>query len=346
MTGASFLRPMSRCMSLCLLLCLGACGEDPELPPAQALTTDPQLLQQLYGAQTGPLGVVSARGLQLDERDGERALEFNLYYPDTGTGYPLLLFSHGNWSNKDSYDAVIEHWVSHGYAVIAPDHLDCCGAVSGILNSLRYGQLGLIEGRVHDMQRLLARLPEIEKLQPAFAGKSDPARLGLAGHSFGAFTAQQFGGAAALDPDTEKYQTYLDERVGAIVALSPPGPMFDTITAESWLQLSTPTLVTTGTWDIQPTFWPDWQMHLMSFETAVAGDKYALVTQGADHYMGNLICRLEREETPQDDALLMVRIVSTAFLDAYLKNDATARAFIDSDQLTELTEGFTVLSRR
>lgn len=84
----------------------------------------------------------------------------------------------------------------------------------------------------------------------------------------------------------------------------------------------------------------------MSFETAVAGDKYALVTQGADHYMGNLICRLEREETPQDDALLMVRIVSTAFLDAYLKNDATARAFIDSDQLTELTEGFTVLSRR
>lgn len=218
MTGASFLRPMSRCMSLCLLLCLGACGEDPELPPAQALTTDPQLLQQLYGAQTGPLGVVSARGLQLDERDGERALEFNLYYPDTGTGYPLLLFSHGNWSNKDSYDAVIEHWVSHGYAVIAPDHLDCCGAVSGILNSLRYGQLGLIEGRVHDMQRLLARLPEIEKLQPAFAGKSDPARLGLAGHSFGAFTAQQFGGAAALDPDTEKYQTY------PMSALAPSSP--------------------------------------------------------------------------------------------------------------------------
>ena len=48
------------------------------------------------------------------------------------------------------------------------------------------------------------RLPQIEQLQPAFAGKADPSRLALTGHSFGAFSAQQFGGAMAFDPDTER----------------------------------------------------------------------------------------------------------------------------------------------
>lgn len=330
----------------CLLLCLGACSGDANLPPASPLSADPAAVRQLYAAAPGPREVVGASGLQLAGEDGQRPLDFNLYYPATGETYPLLLFSHGNWSNKDSYDTVIRHWVSHGYAVIAPNHLDCCSALKGIFNSLRYGQLGLIEGRVQDLRRLLAALPAIERLHPAFAGKADPARLGITGHSFGAYSAQLFGGATAFDPDTERYQSYRDERARAIVALSPPGPMFDTITADSWRQLSTPTLVVTGTWDIQPSFWPDWRAHLMSWESAVAGDQYALVTRGADHYLGNLICRPEREEAPQQDALQMMRIVTTAFLDAYLKDDAAAMAFMGSDQLGEVTAGFSELSRR
>ena len=333
-------------LPLCLLLGLGACGDDPELPLAQPLTADPAMVQQLYGAGPGSLAVESASELQLEGDDALRPIAFNLYYPTRGSGYPLLLFSHGNWSNKESYDAIIRHWVSHGYAIIAPDHLDCCSAVKGIFNSLRYGQLGLIEGRIQDMERLLAALPGIEQLHPAFKGKADPTRLGITGHSFGAFSAQQFGGATAFNPDTEQHQSYRDERVSAIVALSPPGPMFDTITADSWRELSTPTLVVTGTWDVQPRFWPDWRAHLMSFKTAVPGDKYALVTQGADHYLGSLICRPEREAAPQQDALNMMQIVSTAFLDAYLKSDVNARAFIDGDQLNKLTAGFTELSRR
>jgi predicted dienelactone hydrolase len=332
---------------LILLLALPiGCSEDIPLPPAAPLAVDEAVVDSLYAAQAGPYAMSSVPNLILPANEDQRELSFNLYFPDRGENYPLLLFSHGNWSDKSSYDRIIEHWVSHGYAVIAPDHLDCCGAPKGIFNSLRYGQVGLIEGRVDDLQRLLRGLSAIETLAPTFRGKADPTRLAVTGHSFGAFSAQQFGGAAAFDPDQEKYLFHRDPQVKAIVAMSPPGPMFDTITADSWLQLQAPTLVTTGTWDIQPSFWPDWRMHLMSWESALPGHKYALVTQGADHFLGNLICRTEREATPQTDALRMLQSVSTAFLDAYLKDSAAARTYIDGDSLAEKSQGFSRLDRR
>jgi predicted dienelactone hydrolase len=328
------------------LLILSSCGDDPVLAPAKPLNASPAALAQLYGIKPGPFEVSKIDGVSLPETETRRAITMNLYFPDQGEGFPLLLFSHGNWSNRNSYDQVINHWVSQGYVVIAPDHLDCCSMVSGILNSVRYGQYGLINERVKDFKVIMQALPEIAALAPRFDGKSDPSRIALTGHSFGAFTAQQFGGAAAFEPDSETYIDAFDERIKAIVALSPPGPMFDTITDESWLQLRSPTLVTTGTWDVQPAFWPDWRMHLMSHQQAHEGQQYALVVDGADHYLGNLICRLEREETPQGDALTMVNSVSTAFLDSYLKNKADAQAYLQSDTLTEQSGGFATLSRR
>lgn len=335
------------CVALLLLgQLLGACGEEVALPPAEPMRADETVIAQLPAVFPGPHRVARVLESRLPADGEHRELAFNLYYPQDGAGFPLLLFSHGNWSDKDSYIAIIEHWVSHGYAVIAPNHLDCCSAPQGIFNSLRYGQLGLIEGRVADMRRLMAALPEIERLHPDFAGKVNPARLALTGHSFGAFTAQQFGGAMAYDPDAQEYLPARTPQVSAVVAMSPPGPMFTTITEGSWEALAAPTLVTTGTWDIQPRFWPDWRMHLMSHETAVPGDKYALVTQGADHYLGNLICRTQREEPPQVDALRMLQVVTTSFLDAYLKGDAAAMQFLASDELATNTAGFSTLMRR
>jgi len=87
-------------------------------------------------------------------------------------------------------------------------------------------------------------------------------------------------------------------------------------------------------------------MHLLSWETAIPGDKYALVTEGADHYLGNLICRPQREAPPQEDALRMLQIATTAFLDAYLKGDRAGATFLRGDRLRTSTGGFSRLSVR
>jgi hypothetical protein len=42
----------------------------------------------------------------------------------------------------------------------------------------------------------------------------------------------------------------------------------------------------------------------------------------------------------------MVQLTTTAFLDAYLKGDAAAKAFLSSQRLTDTTGGFARLSRR
>lgn len=334
----------TRSLLLLILFTLTACSGDVELPPAQPLKADRAAIAQLHGANAGPHEVVVIRDAQLPASDNERALEINLYFPADGDKFPLLLFSHGNWSDRHSYDRIIEHWVSHGYVVVAADHADCCSPVTGILNSVRYGEYGLIEQRVLDLRRLLREIDSLERQQAEFAGKADTHRVAMTGHSFGAFSAQQFGGAAALNPDTNTYVAEADPAIRAIVALNPPGPMFDTITAESWTKLNTPTLVSTGTWDIQPGFWPDWNMHLMSYENSLPGNKYALVIQGADHYFGNLICRTGREEEPQEDAFTMLKIASTAFLNHYLK--AGSGEILASDTLARLTGNFAAISRR
>ncbi|QFU76496.1 hypothetical protein EY643_12970 [Halioglobus maricola] len=339
-------RLMSPLLALFLTTLLAACGEDPVLPPAKPLSAPAAAIDALYGAQPGEHEVRIARDLVLPETALRRELTFNLVYPAHGGDYPLLVFSHGNFSSKDSYDRVIEHLVSHGYAVIAPNHLDCCSMVGGIVASLRLGQYGQIEARQQDVIALLDALTEIDSLAPAFAGKYDIDKLAMAGHSFGAFSAQQFGGAAAYNPDQEAYIDAFDARVKAIFALSPPGPMFDTITADSWTQLRLPTLVTTGTWDVQKGFWTDYRMHLMSHDRSPAGDKYALVIDGADHYLGNLICRPEREAEPQHDALRMVNAMGVAFLDAYLKNLPLAWAALQKDRMAEVSDGFARLDRR
>ena len=327
-------------------LLLGACSEDVPLPPVTPLSADPARVDALHGIAPGGLPVVARRHLILPGGEGERELRFNAWFPGHGKDFPLLLFSHGNWSDADAYDHLVEHWVSHGYVVLAPEHLDCCSMAQGIFNSLRYGQLGLIEGRTQDLGRLLDNLATIEELAGIPGGMIDHDRVAATGHSFGGWSAQQLGGAEVYDPDGETFLQRRDPRVQAVVAVSPPGPMFDTIVSESWKAQDTPTLATTGTWDIQPRFWPDWRLHLTSFETARPGEQFALVIEGADHYLGRLICRTEREAEPQWDALRMLQATSTSFLDAQLKQDGAAMELLHSDQLQAVTGGFASLSRR
>ena len=328
---------------LCLLVT--ACGPDPELPAAQPLTVAPEVINDVHGAVPGPYSVIAHKGLSIEGEDGA-ALATSLYYPAEGSQHPLLLFSHGNWSDRLSYDRLIEHWVSHGYVVLAANHSDCCSPVKGILNSLRFGQLGLINRRVRDLELLLANVTTLEGQIPAFAGKVDVSKVAATGHSFGAFSAQQLGGASALNPDNDEYQYHPNPRVSAVVALNPPGPMFDTITADSWRGMTAPTLISTGTWDVQKGFWEDWKMHLMSWENSPAGNKYALVVNGADHYLGNLICRTEREHPPQEDALKIVQLTTTAFLDTILKNDKGAGLIFADNYLAEKTQGYAKILRR
>lgn len=329
-----------------LFLC--ACGEELPRPEATPLLAPLEVQQSLYKFGRGPWTLAVAPELFIEQDPGEGGLRFNVYYPEhIKEPVPVLLFSHGNWSNPNQYDELFGHWVSHGYAVIAPLHMDAEGGyLRGTLNMIRYGNLGLIQARVEDLKTLLDGLEQVQGMLPADSVQFDHERIAATGHSFGAFNAQQLGGARAWDEDAEVYVPSSDSRIRAVLAISPPGPMFDEINEGSWREQRLPTLMTTGTWDSNAMFWPDWRAHLLSYETASPGDQYSLVVQGADHYLGNLICRRELEETPQIDALNMVNTAAVAFLDAYLKGNPEAMELLNSSQMQSITDSFAILKKR
>lgn len=341
------MKTIARLLFSVALLALSACSKPAPLPAAQPLRATPQQLEQIPNLQPGPYAVSNSEPQVWTL--GDTTLRVRVVQPQADAppgGFPLVVFSHGNWSDITKYDALLDAWASHGYVIVAPYHLDGGGMMRGIVNALRKGNEGLIAGRVADVKRILDHLDALDALAPGLAARVDRSRIAIAGHSFGAFTAQQLGGAAAVDPKTGVRIDGLDERVRAVIAISPPGPMFDIINDQSWLQMEKPMLVTTGTWDINAHFWPEWQAHKLSYDTAPAGQNWLLVVEGADHYLGNLICRPERKEPPQTDALRMVNAMSITFLNAYLKQDATARAFLDHNNLSDLTDRFARLEHR
>lgn len=339
-----FRKVTSRFTATILLLCvaiqLAACGKTLVLEPAEPLGDARAELAKMPGYDSGPFERILAEDVVLKVK-GFDDVNLRVWYPRRDDAAPVIIFSHGNWSDVDRYDKVLAHWASYGFAVVAGRHLDGKSMARGIFNALRYGNDGLIAARVADVKFIIDHLDHIQALLPL---SLDPERLAVAGHSFGAFTAQQFAGAQAI---TESGPVSAeDQRVKAVVALSPPGPMFDEITAQSWVQMHGPVLMTTGTHDVNAQFWPDWRLHKMSFDTALSDNQFALVTQGADHYLGNLICRPEREAEPQTDALNMLNAVTTNFLLAYVTGNQLTAAWLQSVDLNTLSDGFTSLERR
>ncbi|HEY8568715.1 alpha/beta hydrolase family protein [Microbulbifer sp.] len=313
------------------------------LPEAKSMPADADM-STIYGLAPGLLEVEVIPEMVLQTRDGP--LTLTAFYPDTEGAFPLVLFSHGNFSNRRAYDRIIRHWVSHGYVVLAPDHLDAGGMLNGILAMTRYGNDGVMQQRPRDLINILDGLDDLAAQSSELDRRIDRSRVASAGHSFGAFTAQMLGGADAAVPGTDSRLRERDTRIQAVVAFSPPGPMFDMVDEQSWQNMKAPQLVTTGTWDVEARFFRDWRLHAMSYERGVEGLNSLLVTEGTDHYFGNLICRLEREVEPQADALMMANAVSLAFLDAQMKGDQQASNFLASDTLATVTDGFAQVSQR
>jgi predicted dienelactone hydrolase len=339
----------ARCRTLLLssvLLFLMSCSKEPvPLPdPGQLPLTEPQI-SALYGV-TAPDIALSDSQVQTIKVQ-QRELSVRLLAPAQPGQYPLLVFSHGNWSDQLQYEPLLQHWAKHGYAILSLNHDDCCGMASGILAALRYGNLKLIEQRVQDIALLLNHPAELDALLPAKVSL-DHNTIAITGHSFGAYTAQLFAGATLFDTEQKRQrpvQLLLNkpQAVKAVLAISPPGPMFDEITEQSWQAIDKPMLVTTGTWDVEPRFFPDYKLHLMSHQTAPAGDQYALVIAGADHYYGNLICRPKRDQAPQLAQFKLLQSVSIAFLNSYVKQDPKATEFLQQNQITKATQGFASL---
>ena len=319
-------------------------------------------------SNAGPLKVVVVDSVTLKDDTRGRTIETLVRYPSGPGSFPVIVFSHGALSNKEAFGPASEHWASHGYVVIHPNHADArSGTNTGGMRRIRFGgeqesggtdegkpnrtnsnqqanrrgaglvigglgggaNMGRIE-RIKDITSVLDSLDQVETQIPSLKGRLNRDAIAVAGHSFGAYVAQCHGGVKTLIEG--KLENLSDPRVKCVVPISAQAESESYgLTAESWTDASTPAMHITGTRDRSAPDRPGGQFgdastKVIPFERSPQGGKYLLIIEDATHVsFGGRMGRLRGGA----DAAGLTKSVSLAFLEAYLKQDVEAKAWLD-----------------
>lgn len=272
--------------------------------------------------RTSPNVVVD---VSLRDAARDKDLHLRVTYPAAGGTLPVIVFSPHSGGCKEHYAPLMEHWASRGYACVQPDHSDAGRTGRDVLDFSNRWE------RVADMTFVIDRLPQIQAVLADARVELDPDRIGGAGNLYGADTVQLAAGMKVYPPEGPPIGGARDRRLRAIVVLTGQG-RGQGLTEMSWGSLELPMLVVAGT--LQPSRRtgndPEWRTE--PFRSSPAGDKYLLRVQGLGHALAGLAIP-PREA---DERLAgIVLTATTAFWDAYLREDRDARALLENKGLAQ-----------
>ncbi len=301
--------------------------------------------------------------------DGKREVPVKLYVPAQAGPRPVVLLSHGLGGTREALAYLARPWAEAGWLCVAMQHP---GSDDGV-----WRDLPLLErmaamrraaadpfaawDRARDVRAVLDRLEhETKAAEGPLAGRVDLARVAIAGHSFGAWTALTAGGRrpAALPGRAGDLS---DRRVRCVVSLSGAGFKDDARERAAAAGLRVPTLHMTGTLDTSPVTDATVEDRKRVFrhapgpgegEGSGGAAQYLVVLEGGDHMVFSgeslpLRGRL-REGNPAHDARshALIRTVATRFLEAHLLGQAEAQAWLAGDGLLAATRGLAAVERK
>lgn len=213
--------------------------------------------------------------------------------PETAGPHPVVVLCHGLGGSHRGYAALGHHLASHGYTVLHPQFLDAF--------ELAAPQLGLTELSGVDEHTWAANPVAREKLHKLlldprhWRSRADrvhavlealgPRSSGVivAGHSFGAYTAQLLLGTRLSGPDRD----FSHPNVAGGILLSPQGSGDRGLTETSWAGVNRPLLVVTGTRDFGARGeGVEWRRE--PFDRAPARLKHLAVVRGGTHQLGGI----------------------------------------------------------
>lgn len=245
---------------------------------------------------------------------------------------PVILFSHGLGGSRHGPAYLERRWRARGYVTMFLQHPGSDDAVwrdapaDERMSALRAA--GTPAQLMHRMQDVVAVLNALAAWRVAgthrpLAERMDLARIGLAGHSFGAYTTQAVAGQAVppIMPGT-----WPDARIKAALILSPGAPL-RVSPAQAFGQVAIPWMLITGTHDTA--FIGPATDRLAVFPALPPGRKYELVLDGAEHSaFGDTA--LPGDRLPRNpNHHRAVQALSTAFWDSTLMASAPAQAWLD-----------------
>ncbi|WP_426503480.1 alpha/beta hydrolase family protein [Dactylosporangium sp. McL0621] len=232
--------------------------------------------------------------------------------PVTGTGLPVIVFSHGFGQSARGYEPLAAYWAAHGFVVVQPTHLD-----SRTLNRPLTDDVWRI--RIDDLKEAIDRLDELEAAVPGLANRVDHSRIAVAGHSWGAQTASTLLGAR-----TPSGEDFTDKRVSAGVLLALTGTGGDDLTpfaaehfpfmSPDFEHMETPALIVAGDRDQSALSvrGPDWFTDAYHLSP---GPKHLLTLFGAEHSLGGISGYESAETTDENpERVALIQRLTTAYL--------------------------------
>ena len=273
--------------------------------------------------------------LTVNDAERKRDIPIRVYLPVEKTPSPVVLFSHGLGGSREGNAYLGNHWAARGYVAVFIQHHGSDTSVwqdkpnGQRLEAMR--QAASLENfmlRVKDVPAVLDQLERWNKTEgDVLAGRLDLTRVGMSGHSFGAVTTQAVSGQSTR----WGRMLFTDSRIKAAVAFSPGAPRQGTNPVQAFGKVKIPWMLMTGTKDVAIIGDADLKSRLAVFPALPPGGKYELVLYRAEHSAFSDRALPGDSEPRNPNHHRAVLALSTAFWDAYLRDDAAAKAWLDGD---------------
>lgn len=309
------------------------------------------ILTVAIGSKVGPLlaadyapkksaGKFTVESVKMELKDSKRNREvpIKIYFPKEATNAsPVIVLSHGLGGSRDGYEFLGQHWASHGYISVHVQHLGSDDAAwkgqASPMQSMKAAATDIRNSinRPLDVTFVVDELERLNKSDEKWKGKFDLKRLGMAGHSFGAYTTLAIGGQQFMIAGEAK--TLADARFKALLPMSSPVPMRNR--DEAFAKIKLPTLHMTGTKDVSSIGDTSAEERRIPFDKMTGPDNFLITFEGGDHmiFSGRSGVRGDRGKDPvfHDH----IRASSTAFWDAYLLENSAAKKWLKDGGLKE-----------
>nr|WP_310523504.1 alpha/beta hydrolase-fold protein [Polymorphobacter sp.] len=266
-----------------------------------------------------------------------RDIPVRIRLPEGTAKVPVILFSHGLGGDTAGGTLWGQAWAAHGFAVI---HIQHAGSDTAVYRDakgpedtkarVRAAATGAqLQARVADVSFVLDELATRKTEGKCNLTRLDTSRVGIAGHSMGAWTAQAIAGQNFFGAPR-----LVDRRFTAALAFSPSAPNNGTA-AEAFAAITIPFMSVTGSLDGNPLaakaeIRAAAEAQRTGPYTAMPpGQKYLLVFEGGDHmvFSGN------SRRTPTSTDLHIqtaTKAATTAFWGATLLNGKADASFLKS----------------